>query len=116
MYSGDQPGFMARSRFQPIPGFLMGVLISDLSTFIIPIIIQAVNRENRLDRNFFMGMIKDMRGRPPKKPGQRKTASMKIPLTDEEKGLIRSAAEADGAKPVTWARTILLKAAKRRRR
>ena len=49
----------------------------------------------------FMGIFNLMRGRPPKTPEDRKTANMKIPL-------------ADGVKPVTWARDMLLKAAKRR--
>ena len=40
---------------------------------------------------------------------------MKIPLADEEKGLIESAAGADGKKPVTWARDVLLRAASRRK-
>jgi len=74
----------------------------------------GVNRKNRVDAKFFMGMIKSMRGRPPKQPDERKTASMKIPLSEDEKNLIRLAAETDGAKPVTWARDILLRAAKRR--
>ena len=76
----------------------------------------SVNRENRLDGNFFMGMINGMRGRPPKQPDERKTASMKVPLTETEKDLIRSAAETDCVKPVTWARNVLLRAAKRRQR
>lgn len=54
------------------------------------------------------------RGRPPKEPGERKTNNMKIPLTAEEKGLIERAAESDDAKPVTWARDALLRAAHRR--
>jgi len=54
------------------------------------------------------------RGRPPKKPEDRRTSNMKIPLTDEEKETIERAAIADGAKPVTWARDVLLKAAKKR--
>ncbi|MCA9125017.1 MAG: hypothetical protein H6822_19735 [Planctomycetaceae bacterium] len=54
------------------------------------------------------------RGRPPKDPEDRKTANMKLPMTEAEKELIRLAAEADDAKPVTWARDLLLKAAKRR--
>lgn len=54
------------------------------------------------------------RGRPPKKPSERKTAAMLIPMTDEEKALIERAAEGDDAKPVTWARETLLRAAKRR--
>jgi hypothetical protein len=55
-----------------------------------------------------------MRGRPPKPPDERKTDSMKIPLADSEKELIERAARTDDVKPVTWARTILLSAAKRR--
>ena len=43
------------------------------------------------------------RGRPPKKPNERKTASMLIPMTDAEKQQIQTAAEGDGEKPVTWA-------------
>ena len=56
----------------------------------------------------FMGMA-----RPPKPAHERKTANMKLPLTDEEKGLIERAARDRGAKPVTWAREALLRAAKR---
>jgi hypothetical protein len=54
------------------------------------------------------------RGRPPKKPSERKTAAMLIPMTDDEKQQIQAAAESDDAKPVTWARDVLLRAAKRR--
>ena len=54
------------------------------------------------------------RGRPPKDPEDRKTASMKLPMTEAEKQLIEQAATVDDAKPVTWARDLLLKAAKRR--
>jgi hypothetical protein len=39
---------------------------------------------------------------------------MLIPMTDVEKAQITSAAESDDAKPVTWAREVLLRAAKRR--
>lgn len=39
---------------------------------------------------------------------------MKIPLTADEKQLIESAAKADDAKPVSWSRDVLLRAAKRR--
>jgi hypothetical protein len=53
------------------------------------------------------------RGRPPKPEAERKTANMKIPLTDDEKEAIESAAKARKAKPVTWAREVLLRAAKR---
>ena len=39
---------------------------------------------------------------------------MKIPLTDNEKRIIKLAAKADAAKPVTSARDVLLRAAKRK--
>lgn len=63
-----------------------------------------------------MGMISRMAkmGRPPKSPDERRTESMKLPLTAAEKAAIESAAEVDGEKPVTWARDVLLRAAKRR--
>jgi hypothetical protein len=38
---------------------------------------------------------------------------MQIPMTEAEKAAIFDAAESLGAKPVTWARDVLLKAAKR---
>jgi hypothetical protein len=38
---------------------------------------------------------------------------MKIPMTAAEKQLIESAAESRGAKPVTWAREVLVRAARR---
>lgn len=62
-----------------------------------------------------MGMFGPMRGRPPKAPKDRRTESMKIPLTAAEKRLLESAAIAMQAKPVTWAREILLRAAHRRK-
>lgn len=55
-----------------------------------------------------------MRGRPPKPPDELKSASMKIPMAEDEKALIERAAKAVDAKPVTWARDVLLSAAKRR--
>jgi len=55
-----------------------------------------------------------MRGRPPKPPDERKTASMKLPLTAEEKERIERAARVDNEKPVTWSRGVLLRAAMRR--
>jgi hypothetical protein len=41
---------------------------------------------------------------------------MLIPMTGAEKQQIQAAAESDDAKPVTWAREVLLRAAKRRSR
>jgi len=55
-----------------------------------------------------------MRGRPPKRPEERKTAYFGFPLTEAEREEIRAAAEADGVRPITWARNVLLRAAKRR--
>jgi len=40
---------------------------------------------------------------------------MKLPMTRDEKRAIEQAAEADGAKPVTWVREAALRAAKRRK-
>ena len=53
-------------------------------------------------------------GRPPKRPQDRKTAGMLIPLTEAEREQIQAAAASDDAKPITWAREVLLRAAKRR--
>jgi hypothetical protein len=41
---------------------------------------------------------------------------MRIPLTDAERELVEIAAQADDAKPITWAREALLRAAKRRQK
>jgi len=38
---------------------------------------------------------------------------MKLPLAEDEKALIERAAMSRDAKPVTWARDVLLRAAKR---
>jgi len=57
VYSGDQPGSMARSRFQPIPGFLVPVSIFNLHLYCSAIIL-AVKRENGLDKkNFCTTMV-----------------------------------------------------------
>ena len=58
--------------------------------------------------------METQRGRPPKAPEERRTESMKLPLSADEKKAIERAAGADDAKPVTWARDVLLRAAKRR--
>lgn len=55
-------------------------------------------------------------GRPPKAPGDRRTNGIRIPLTDAERELVEGAAQADEAKPITWAREALLRAAKRRQK
>jgi hypothetical protein len=59
-------------------------------------------------------MVKKRMGRPPKEPNERKSAVIFIPVTDAEREQIYAAAEADEAKPTTWARETLLRAAKRR--
>jgi len=62
-----------------------------------------------------MGKNSPMRtGRPPKAPEDRRTADVKIPLTDAEKAMIWEAANIDDTKPVTWTREVVLAAAKRR--
>jgi hypothetical protein len=53
-------------------------------------------------------------GRPPKAPEDRRTESMKLPLSADEKEAIERAAHADDAKPVTWARNVLMRVVKRR--
>jgi hypothetical protein len=52
-------------------------------------------------------------GRPPKAPKDRRDADIKIPLTDAEKQAIWDAAVEHEAKPITWCRETLLRAAKR---
>ena len=48
--------------------------------------------------------------RPKKKPEDRRTEALNIPLTKAEKETLKAAAE----KHVTWARDVLLKAARRK--
>ena len=52
--------------------------------------------------------------RPKKHPKDRRTDSIRIPMTAAERKIIVDAAENDGAKPVTWLRELALRAAKRR--
>ena len=51
-------------------------------------------------------------GRPPKKPDEKQVGTLQIGLTAEELDLIEKAAGQE--KPVAWARTTLVRAAKRR--
>jgi len=53
------------------------------------------------------------RGRPPKDPDERKSAELRIRLTEQERAELDAAA---GANTSTWAREVLLKAAKRQRK
>ncbi len=52
-------------------------------------------------------------GRPAKKPEDRKTYQLHIPLTEAQHTLIRQAVELSGKDKAEWARTILLELAKR---
>jgi hypothetical protein len=52
------------------------------------------------------------RGRPPKAPAERQATVLQIGLTADEWELIEKAAGDE--KPVAWARTALVRAAKRR--
>ena len=51
------------------------------------------------------------RGRPPKAPEDRRSAELRIRLTEDERELLDTAG---GGKTSTWARTVLLRAAQRR--
>lgn len=53
-------------------------------------------------------------GRPAKKPEDRKTYQLHVPLTDAQHALIKQAVELDGKDKAEWVRGILLEAAKRR--
>ena len=52
------------------------------------------------------------RGRPPKPPEERKTAELRIRLTGAQREQLDAAADGDTS---TWARELLLKAAKRKK-
>jgi hypothetical protein len=53
------------------------------------------------------------RGRPPKPPEERKAAELRIRLTDGQRAELDAAAGQDTS---TWARDVLLRAAKRSRK
>ena len=66
---------------------------------------------------YYSGMeTTTLRGRPPKAPDDRRTNGLRIPLTDAEREIVEDAARTDGEKPITWAREVLVRAAKRRSR
>ena len=56
-------------------------------------------------------MDKTERGRPPKADDKRKSAELRIRMTQEERELLDTAA---GGKTSTWARDVLVRAAKRK--
>lgn len=55
-------------------------------------------------------------GRPPKDPKDRRTESLRLPVTEAEREAIERAATAVGKKPITWARDLVVRAAKRKAR
>lgn len=65
---------------------------------------------------YYLGMKTPKMGRPPKAPADRRTNGLRIPLTDAEREVVEAAAQADGDKPITWAREAVLRAAKRRQK
>lgn len=58
-----------------------------------------------------MGMSTNRMGRPPKPPAERQAARLEIRMTEAELTLIERAA---GGKTSTWARQVLVRAARRR--
>jgi hypothetical protein len=52
--------------------------------------------------------------RPTKKPQDRKSVDIRIPVTEEQKQIVADAAAADGSEVATWVRPILLAAAESR--
>ena len=57
-------------------------------------------------------MAKRKRGRPPKPEDERRSVGILIKLTEDERDLLHRAAGDE--KTLTWARDVLLRAAKRR--
>ncbi len=53
-------------------------------------------------------------GRPPKPPDERKSSELRIRLTETDREILDDAARYKGAETSTWARNVLLKAAKRK--
>jgi hypothetical protein len=90
--------------------------VSSFGGVFFPLFIVAT--ENGLARGFSVAIVNFMektreRGRPPKPPEDRKTAELRIRLTPEQRATLDAAADVDTS---TWARDVLLRAAKRRSR
>jgi len=51
--------------------------------------------------------------RPPKKPEDRKTHHLRVPVTDAQRQIVEEAIKLEGLDFAEWARAILLDAAKR---
>ena len=80
-----------------------------------PVFIEAtvIDRQEpyfRVDTPFCVATLNRMRGRPKKPDDEYRSDTLRIRLTESERGLLD---EVGGGKTSTWARTILLKAAKR---
>jgi uncharacterized protein (DUF1778 family) len=52
--------------------------------------------------------------RPPKKKSERKTVILRVPVTEDQKKLIMDAVNLEKTDMATWARPVLLEAARRR--
>lgn len=63
------------------------------------------------NRRYIEGMKKADRGRPPKKPEDRRENRLVVKLTDDERELLEAASGEDAV--TVWARDILVRAAKR---
>jgi hypothetical protein len=86
--------------------------------FITPFIVATINQGSSLETKNsccytkFMEEKRD-RGRPPKPDEDRRSAELRIRLTDDEREKLDEAA---GGQTSTWARDVLLKAAARKTR
>jgi hypothetical protein len=68
-----------------------------------------------MEKNYYIKSMKTKRrGRPPKDKAARKDVDLRIPVTAEQKQLVMKAVELDQIDMASWARPILLEAAKRR--
>lgn len=87
----------------PIPGTLIINLLYGT-------LVDGARVERRLLFRTIDGMNAKRMGRPPKAPAEKHTARLEIRMTDADLALIEKAA---GGKTSTWARGVLLRAAKR---
>src|SRR5205823_9720568 len=103
-----KPVLVALGRVPTLPGVF-------LCLYLLYILLVGIARlDAKVFRYIFSVMDNKRMGRPPKPASERKTAGMLIPMTEAERERVQAAAEADDAKPITWARDVLLRAAKRR--
>jgi hypothetical protein len=91
---------------------LAGLLRGFSCAFIVATLNRLVNSVATIILRCYTSRMKtNERGRPHKPDEERKSAQLRIRLTDEERETLDKAA---GGKTSTWAREILLKAAKRK--